>query len=193
MLPASRPQLPSPDIRKVLKHYRVEGIALLGVRGYFEKSMGNPDKNDRGIYDDAMFLACSDHCERFNANTDPSIYRKRIATLMPGVYEYETGFHGITKPNPYPAIRQRGVVVVQRDDVGVDRGHFAINIHKGSKGSTSSEGCQTIHPSQWDEFIGSVYRELGVPPGREGARARKPIWYVLVTKAQLEKIIGRKI
>jgi hypothetical protein len=32
-----------------------DGLALLAVRGCFRDSMGEPGKNDRGIYDDAVF------------------------------------------------------------------------------------------------------------------------------------------
>lgn len=194
-LPNSRPQLPAADVRKIVSaKTSVKAPLLLGIRGYYRDSMGQPGANDRGIYDDAMFLVTADQVTAFNANTDPSIRRKRIASLRPGVWAYETGFHGISRGNPYPALRQAGDVTVIRDDLGGEfTGQFAINIHRGGVNSTSSEGCQTIPPSQWREFIGAVYGALGVPAGAEGAKRRKKIVYVLVTRAEAEGIMGRSI
>jgi hypothetical protein len=35
-----------------------------------------------------------------------------------------------------------------------------INIHRGQAGSTSSMGCQTVSPNQWQEFFGAVKSAL---------------------------------
>jgi lysozyme len=48
---------------------------------------------------------------------------------------------------------------VTRDGQGDSMG-IAINIHKGGYRTTSSEGCQTIHPSQWPAFVALVYSEM---------------------------------
>jgi len=50
------------------------------------------------------------------------------------------------------------------------RDGVAINIHRGGYGTTSSLGCQTIPPSQWDAFYALAQREMG----------GKPFWYILV-------------
>jgi lysozyme len=83
--------------------------------------------------------------------------------LKTGVHRFRKGNHGISKPRGgYPALRPanpKEELPVTRDITGDDMG-IAINIHKGSYKSTSSEGCQTIYPSQWDGFINLVYSEM---------------------------------
>jgi lysozyme len=138
-------------------------VLLLGLRGYYKNSMGQPGKNDRGIYDDAIFLISPDAFVSFNANCDPSIYRKGIATLAAGTWWYRLGIHGLSKPKPlqYEALVQAGPVRVERDgQTQPELGFFGINIHRGGQSGTSSLGCQTIPPAQWPSFISLVKSEL---------------------------------
>jgi lysozyme len=145
--------------------------------------MGKSGQNDRGIYDDAIFVLSPTVFAAFNANTDPSADPSAkhvgLATLEPGVWRFKPGMHGISRGHPYPALVQDGVFVVRRDGTegyaagaqhsvwgeslggGRWRGSFfAINNHKGSRTSTSSEGCQTIWPDQWDAYLALVKGEM---------------------------------
>ncbi len=131
---------------------------LVGIRGYYLDSMGKAGQNDRGIYDDAIFLLGPDMFIAFNANTDAAAYRTGIANLKKGKWLYKIGIHGLSKPAHlrYKAMVQADAVTVQRDNKGDDTGWFGINIHKGGYNSVSSLGCQTIYPDQWPSFISSV-------------------------------------
>jgi lysozyme len=142
-------------------------MVVVGVRGYYRDSMGKPGVNERGIYDDACFILGRETFAAFNSNTDPSAWRKGVATLLPGCWPYKPGNHGISRPGGgYPAFRPatRGEALpVKRDGESVipsKRPGIAINIHKGGWNSTSSEGCQTIHPSQWDAFYALARLEM---------------------------------
>jgi lysozyme len=159
LIPRARPQQSREQTEKILATHGVTTpVALLGVRGYYRDSMGKPDVNDRGLYDDAIFLVAPGKYLAFNANTDPSTYRERIANLAPGVWQYKVGIHGLSKPasQQYTALVQAEPVTVIRDGVGRDTGLFGINIHRGGYSGTSSLGCQTIIPEQWPQFIEQV-------------------------------------
>jgi len=137
-------------------------VCLLGERGYYRDTMGKPGKNDRAIYDDAIFLVGPHIYAAFNANTDPSVYRKGVAVLKSGKWLYKVGIHGLNKPKAqrYTALVQAAPVTVMRDQEGPDTGWFGINIHRGAPASTSSLGCQTIYPAQWTAFIAAVRDQL---------------------------------
>jgi lysozyme len=137
---------------------------VVGIRGYYRDTMGAKGKNDRGIYDDAIFVVGPETFAAFNANTDPSRHRPGIASLISGVHPYKPGNHGISKPGGgYPAFRPNTkgeVLPVMRDGQdGIKQG-IAINIHKGSRNSTSSLGCQTLPPAQWDAFYALTRSEM---------------------------------
>ncbi len=163
LAPSSRPLQPRETTSVLLRKAGItEAVALLGVRGYYLETMGAPGRNDRGIYDDAIFLLTPATHASFNANVDPSVFRRRIATLQPGVWRYRLGTHGLSRPQAqqYQALVQAAPVLVARDQAGEETGWFGINIHRGGRSGTSSLGCQTIFPDQWEAFIALVKSEL---------------------------------
>ena len=163
--PTSRPQLSHDLVRKrMLDAGMTAPVAVHGIRGYYKNSMGKPGVNDRGIYDDAQFVVTLDEVRSFNGNTDPSTYRaghgtgdaKGMAMLKPGLWTFTLGLHR----GQYLALRQHGTFTVLRDgkegpysDTGDG---FGINIHRGGHNGTSSLGCQTVVPEQYDEYISMV-------------------------------------
>jgi lysozyme len=172
ILPRDRPQLPRAQVADMLSARGVvDLVAIAAVRGYYMSTMGNPGKNDRGIYDDAIFIVAPNAFVAFNANTDPGAFRRGIAVLEPGLYRYKVGIHGLSKPpeKRYTALVQSAPVIVRRDGGHREEGWFGINIHRGSAASVSSEGCQTLPPRQWESFIALVrdllgrYRQATVP------------------------------
>jgi hypothetical protein len=152
------------DLRARLAPHRIDRtahpIVVVGIRGFF-RGMGAPGVNDRGLYDDALFIDTPDAFGTFNGNTDPSRTRagqgageaKGMAVLDAGTwYVHRFDLH----KGQYLALCQRlGQVTVTRDGRPPyqDTGMFGINIHRGGYNTTSSEGCQTVHPDQWPSFI----------------------------------------
>jgi len=173
ILPSSRPRLSRQDFETRIAHLRIDvdqyPLVVAGLRGYFARTLGGTPGNDRGVYDDALVLYAPSLSvyDTFNGNTDPTRVRRGhgqaestrgMAALSPGVwYAYRFAVHGGSKP--HEAICQRaGQVTVIRDGDPpyAHTGAFGINIHRGGNLATSSEGCQTLPPSQWDEFIGKA-------------------------------------
>lgn len=164
-IPAERPRLSKAELQVRLQPFEIDRtqypLIIVGIRGYYKNSMGAPAVNDRGIYDDALFIDSDQATVAFNGNTDPSSYRpgtgrgssKGMASLNSGAwFVHKFDLH----KGQYLALCQRaGDVSVTRDgnppyeDVGM----FGINIHRGGYNGTSSEGCQTVHPAQWNSFI----------------------------------------
>jgi len=162
MVPGSLPQQTRFKTWRVLQDAGIKDkVALLGVRGYYLDSMGAVGKNDRGIFDDAIFVISETAHVAFNANVDPSVFREGIASLNNGIWRYKLGIHGYNKPaaKRYQALVQAAPVTVSRDGEKAETGYFGINIHRGGRG-TSSLGCQTLVASQWLSFIELVKCEL---------------------------------
>lgn len=164
IVPGARPKMSLTEVANLVDAMgQASQVCLIGLRGYYRDTMGEPGKNDRAIYDDAIALYSPTRLVTFNANTDPGSYKPGIASLQPGIWSYRLGIHGLTKPEykRYEALVQAGPVTVRRDGSdSFDTGMFGINIHKGSYTSVSSLGCQTIYPSQWPEFITLMKSQL---------------------------------
>jgi len=178
------PQLPERDVRSILTANRCDEsvFAMVAIRGYYLDSMGVAGVNDRGVFDDAIFLVFPRGVIAFQANTDPSRQRAGIATLVPGIHRYGKGDHKGTR-----AFRQCEEVTVTRDgQKSPDRGYFGINIHSGGIHNTSSEGCQTIPAGQWPQFRNLAYDlldEYENPVGKNDWGAKTPIFdYVLISE-----------
>lgn len=162
LLPNYRPRQSAALSRQTLElfehlvpaEHRDEPIKVLAVRGYYENTLGKKGMNDRGLYDDAIIVIEPSGVHNFNGNTDPSRHKKGIAQLQSQqAVRYIPGPHGYNRKNgPYPAFRQNSPCTVIRDNKGADTGIFWINLHRGGNTTTSSAGCQTIPPHQWDEF-----------------------------------------
>lgn len=161
MIPQNKPKQTEEFSRAILQSKGVDTDkpALLGIRGYYLNTMGKPEVNDRGLYDDAIFVVGPEQHAAFNANTDPSGYAYGRATLKAGLWKYKIGIHGLSKPveKRYIALVQAAPVTVTRDGKeDDDTGYFGINIHRGGDTTTSSLGCQTIPPKQWVGFFDFV-------------------------------------
>lgn len=178
MLPSSKPQITREKVIDLLidqglwENRKITTVCIVGIRGYYLDSMGDWGENDRGIYDDAIIILTPSSMHTFNGNTDPSRYRKGLATLVaPQKVRYRPGYHGYNSKYGHLAFRQDTPVIVRRDyksGNGVSLGdglftdrekkggpkiaRFWINLHRGGHTTTSSAGCQTLPPSQWQEF-----------------------------------------
>jgi len=176
-LPKKKPQALRDKIEKwrssqIDQDLPADAVSVVAVRGYYLDSMGKEAKNDRGIYDDAAFIISPDCFLSYNFNTDPSGYREGRASLeSPQIVKYVQGHHGYGKKSGHAAFRQASNVVVRRDG-GKGNGkriegteslfhdqsnrRFWINLHRGGYTTTSSAGCQTVPPAQWQSFFSTL-------------------------------------
>lgn len=118
----------------VQQHGIQDVVVILGIR----------DKDNKiNIYDDEIAILTPESFDVYKVNTDPSVARKGVAVLQPGVYLYKRGLHGISHLNltdmgdkaildalilnghdhtpipgrilPYWALRQAGPVTLKRE------------------------------------------------------------------------------
>jgi hypothetical protein len=174
LVPAERPQATRSFVEALCAAAKLDpyrNTVVVGRRGYYRDTMGVPGVNDTGVYDDALWLIGPGIFGAFNANTDPSRGRAGMATLALGTWTYRVGIHNQSKdPTLHPrytALVQAAPVLVHRQGGKDQAGFFGINIHKGSLTSTSSEGCQTLYPDQWAEFIALAQKGVAKNPRAE--------------------------
>ncbi len=199
-VPKGKPNLSRYAAEKILTHYNVDRskhlVCVVGVRGYYLNMIGAEGKNDRGVYDDAMFLITPTKFMSVNANVDPSSYRKGygigdakgIANLVAGAYyAWKLDYH----KGQYLALCQRlGEMTVLRDGtppyLQTSR-WLGINNHKGGISTTASLGCQTVYPPQWKDYIELAESEL------KSCYGSKEYNKVVVPYALIEETERRKI
>lgn len=160
------------------------------------------------FYDDELAVMAGEAFQTFNWNAEPSAYIIKgveKAILKKGVHFYKLSYHHIwNSKKRYVALRPATPdesLPVWRTDKKTgklysDKG-IAINQHFGGSNSTWSEGCQTTHMSQYDEFInmfGKVF-DYKVPKGiiaKPDDRLMKGIGkipYILVDQADFNYIM----
>ncbi len=185
LLPSTRPKATEELVRSYLRQHGIptgdEPVALLGVRGYYRDTMGKHGVQEAGIWDDAMFMVGPGVFKAVNANTDPSKLGwnpgvgKPFAMLVPGLWYFRRGAHkgrtpalrqatedeapdfDIPNHGHFTVYRAKNMAEVLNGTARRDTNYHAINIHRGGEGTTSSWGCQTIPPAQFDDFMLTVW------------------------------------
>jgi hypothetical protein len=171
-----------------------QSVAILAVRD------ADGDGNEAGVFDDRFYVAGSDgSVTSFQGNTDPTNpWVKRRATMETGqIVTYQAGKHKLAFdfPRGYPAFRQVSRASFRRTDVGREFTNIAANIHHGSRsGTTSSEACQTVPFSLWDEFKPKVYKYLGVTDSdvKKSPLGTGPIFeYLILSRADVDAALQK--
>ncbi len=158
--PQARPQMSRPEVLTYLTAANIDItkslVVIVGMRGYYANTFGKPGANDIGVDDDAFFVVSPRAFRSFNGNTDPSVKRSKIATLLTGLYQAIKWLHK-GKYRGYQITQDR----VSREGLtGVDTGRHGINFHYHGSQKTDSEGCQTLPKSQYPEFVKLVDTEM---------------------------------
>lgn len=159
IIPPSRPKRDEAKLQVIKDYYafKPRETYLIFIRGYYLNTMGEPNKDDRNIYDDALFVVGPTLNESYNCNTNPSWRRKGtrwLAELNLGVYQFYRGMH----KGRYKALRtfpEGAILSCTRNSSMATCSH--INIHKGSTNPMVhdivwSEGCLTLPDTQYNDF-----------------------------------------
>lgn len=163
ILPKNRPKM---TLEQFKEDYKIKARenCVIWVRGYYRDTMGVPGQNDRGMYDDACFLydAKKKIWRTFNANVDPDGTKNPYGapTVVPDEYTaHRWGMH----KGRYLALVQRGLLRITRDKLPgrvLDSRSDGLNCHRGGANRVDSEGCFTIPPGQYDDFIATLERMI---------------------------------
>lgn len=156
----TKPRLSKSDALQFIGPIAAREVVAIGIRGYYYK---DSSQNQRGTYDDAICIVGPEHFSAYNANVDPSVFRPGIATLKPGVYPFKPGkrLTGRSKGSPVfrPATKNEELPVYRDGESNPSPG-LAILFHPGGYNTTSSLGCQTLYPDQWDAFYATMMDQL---------------------------------
>lgn len=137
-------------------------LFVLGCRGYYRDLMGRVGVNDLNQYDDSIFIVSPPlgALTSWNANTDPSRYGwnagagKYMARLKTGCWKMiprmHRGKYQAYGQGEFPVTVER--IAADGSIAQTEEGRFGIDLHLGGDNGTSSEGCQTIPPEQWEDF-----------------------------------------
>lgn len=184
------PQLPAARVQELLKGLVPEyPAAILAVRGYYQKTMGDPDRNDVGIYDDAAFLLHPGGMIPTLWSTDPTRLGfnpgvgKNFAMLQPGDWFFIRGPHkgrtpalrqadeeeakaaGIPDKGRFKVWRAANMQQILDGTAKTELGYFAINCHCGGSTRPSSWGCQNEPRDSYPAFLKQVWditKKLGM-------------------------------
>lgn len=172
--PKYKPNMTEPELRKLLAtHFpnapTHEGVMLVGIRGFFAKEFGNPKTNDRGVYDDALFVLSKRGYFVFNWNMDPNGFGynaragKGFANLKCNrIHRWKKGMHkssywAFVQAEPFTVVRDAYTRNGRHYPSITETGMFGIHGHEGGDTGTSSEGCHTAPKPQWPELKTIVY------------------------------------
>lgn len=181
--PANRPQM---DHLEALNILGAAGLSkskacFLMLRGYFLDTMGVKGKNDRRIYDDALFYVEANQFLACNANADPNGYRSghgeaedtmgMLTIKDPQICYYKPGLHkgrpAFRQNRPLygwrdadSSVKESKIQVVDGIKVYTVFGEFAANLHDSPETSTSSLGCLTVPKPQFVPMRDFVYARM---------------------------------